>query len=92
VKSSPWGSVGPTPKIERRLNVKKHYGRKVLKSDACRNYWSQLIQEFSLLLQAALPSDGGYAAASEGGRGLAAPLPHGPLRDPLGPVLATFIW
>jgi hypothetical protein len=42
------------------------------------------VQEFSLLLQAAPPSAGGCAAASAGGRGLSAPMPHGPLRDPLG--------
>jgi len=46
------------------------------------------VQKFSLLFQAAPTSDGGCAAASEGGRGLSASLPHGPLRDPLAPVRA----
>jgi hypothetical protein len=45
----------------------------------------------SLLLQAAPPSAGGYAAASAGGRGLSAPLPHGPLRGPLAFCSVTLV-
>jgi hypothetical protein len=46
---------------------------------------AQIFQSSSLLLQAASPSAGGCAAGSGRRSGPSAPLPHGPLRDPLGP-------